>query len=253
MRWRVGRKAGRTIYGQAGDGPSDKDRLIGVMDTESFARDAVEAHNAKSSEQPQIGGARLQPRSAVYDEFRRRLADDEDPAVVAEEAIAKGERFQQLWFDAEDRWRQGVTPWTAEIKRLRDLLAADETNVERMTEALILHYGENVMPVSKYCEGFQDWQKALVDLLADPDCTDYQRQIYEPVVKAMSQLWPLPIMKSNYLARRLYAGDPHRTVKCPVHKGHWSGCHPPGTEAGDCACEFQGNTTGWLPAETEAS
>lgn len=46
MRWRVGRKVGRTIYAQLGDAPSDDDKLIGVMDTAMFAVDAVDAHNA---------------------------------------------------------------------------------------------------------------------------------------------------------------------------------------------------------------
>jgi hypothetical protein len=33
MRWRTGRKVGRTIYAQIGDQPSDHDPLLGLMDT----------------------------------------------------------------------------------------------------------------------------------------------------------------------------------------------------------------------------
>jgi hypothetical protein len=46
MTWRVGRKVGRTIYAQLGDLPSDDDQLIGTMDTEMLAEEAVRAHNA---------------------------------------------------------------------------------------------------------------------------------------------------------------------------------------------------------------
>jgi len=47
VRWRVGRKVGRTIYAMVGPQPSDDDVLIGVMDTEALARDAVGAHNTR--------------------------------------------------------------------------------------------------------------------------------------------------------------------------------------------------------------
>ncbi|HKY60539.1 MAG TPA: hypothetical protein VJP59_05955 [Gemmatimonadota bacterium] len=46
LRWRVGRKVGRTIYAQAGESPSDADVLIGVMDRPTLAAAAVMAHNA---------------------------------------------------------------------------------------------------------------------------------------------------------------------------------------------------------------
>jgi hypothetical protein len=46
LRWRVGRKVGRTIYAMVGDNPSDDDHLIGTMDTPRLAEEAVTAHNA---------------------------------------------------------------------------------------------------------------------------------------------------------------------------------------------------------------
>ncbi len=45
LRWRTGRKVGRTIYAQIGSEPSDEDRLIGMMDTPSLAEEAVRSHN----------------------------------------------------------------------------------------------------------------------------------------------------------------------------------------------------------------
>lgn len=43
--WRTGRKVGRTIYAQVGETASDKDPLIGVMDTCALAYEAVCCHN----------------------------------------------------------------------------------------------------------------------------------------------------------------------------------------------------------------
>jgi len=45
MKWRTGRRVGRTIYQQHGDEPSDDDQLIGVMDTAELAQEAVDAAN----------------------------------------------------------------------------------------------------------------------------------------------------------------------------------------------------------------
>jgi len=47
MRWRVGRRVGRTIYAVVGDQPGDHDPLIGVMDTKALAEAAVRAHNTE--------------------------------------------------------------------------------------------------------------------------------------------------------------------------------------------------------------
>jgi hypothetical protein len=49
VRWRTGRKVGRTLYAQPGPEPSDSDPLIGVMDTAELAAEAVAAHNLKMS------------------------------------------------------------------------------------------------------------------------------------------------------------------------------------------------------------
>ena len=46
LRWRTGRKVGRTIYAQPGADPSDEDILIGLMDTPKLAHAVVVEHNA---------------------------------------------------------------------------------------------------------------------------------------------------------------------------------------------------------------
>jgi hypothetical protein len=46
MKWRTGRKVGRTIYAQAWPDARDTDVLIGMMDSPALARQAVEDHNA---------------------------------------------------------------------------------------------------------------------------------------------------------------------------------------------------------------
>lgn len=45
QKWRVGRKVGRTVYVQLGEEPSDRDILIGLMDTPEIAALAVRGVN----------------------------------------------------------------------------------------------------------------------------------------------------------------------------------------------------------------
>lgn len=48
LRWRVGRHVGRTIYAMLDRRiASDDDILIGLMDSEELAREAVTAHNTR--------------------------------------------------------------------------------------------------------------------------------------------------------------------------------------------------------------
>ena len=47
LRWRTGRKVGRTIYVCTEDENRDYDILIGVMDSPALAAEAVECHNAR--------------------------------------------------------------------------------------------------------------------------------------------------------------------------------------------------------------
>lgn len=45
IRYRAGRKVGRTVYAQAYDEPTDADVLIGLMDTPELAALVVQALN----------------------------------------------------------------------------------------------------------------------------------------------------------------------------------------------------------------
>jgi hypothetical protein len=46
-RWRVGRSLGRTIYLQAGDHPTKRDILLGLMETRELAMYIVTLHNRR--------------------------------------------------------------------------------------------------------------------------------------------------------------------------------------------------------------
>lgn len=107
--------------------------------------------------------------------------------------------------------------------------------VHEMEQALTRHYGEPVMPVSRYCAAFDTWWSAL-EHTEEPGL----KKIRESAVLNL----PLAIAKSNLLWRLIYLGEPLRTRQCPVHRGRWSGY-------GDCACNLGGtfsDRTGWLPA-----
>ena len=49
MKWRTGRKVGRTVYAQMGESADDIDPLIGVFDSVELAKEAVESHNSRLS------------------------------------------------------------------------------------------------------------------------------------------------------------------------------------------------------------
>lgn len=55
--------------------------------------------------------------------------------------------------------------------------------------------------------------------------------------------WSIDLEKSCLLARLIYAQEPLRMRRCPLHKGRWSGC---GRECPH-GCYFGSNVTGWLP------
>ncbi len=46
LRWRAGRKVGRTVYAQLGSEPSDNDPIIGMFDSVELAARAVKDHNS---------------------------------------------------------------------------------------------------------------------------------------------------------------------------------------------------------------
>jgi hypothetical protein len=106
-----------------------------------------------------------------------------------------------------------------------------------------------VRPVDEYCEALWKWLRlieAKVEAAGPPPADDWDDVgQYRLIAAAASQL-RVAIKKSNYLYRRIYKGEPHRTVPCPKHKGQWSGCE---FDANYCECMSDVNVTGWLPTE----
>lgn len=108
-----------------------------------------------------------------------------------------------------------------------------ESHAREMLADLSRHYGVRVAPVSEVCGALRDWRNAMAE-----------EGEHESLVAALDSV-QAAVWKSNYLARRIYGGEAHRVQKCPIHKGHWSGC-----AFGDRVCPHcmsGSNVTGWLP------
>lgn len=121
------------------------------------------------------------------------------------------------------------------------------------TAAVIPPYGEDpVRPVSEYCAAFEQWFDVLVELAEANPAPENEWDRFAALrrIAAVVPDLRLAIRKSNYLWRRIYKGEPHRTEPCPVHKGHWSGCTY--TEV-HCGCQSDVNVTGWLPPKEATS
>jgi hypothetical protein len=102
-----------------------------------------------------------------------------------------------------------------------------------------------LMRASEFCAALYDWRSALSDAIADPDVPEHRKVEFRQIVASLNAV-ELPIRKSNYLWRRIYLAQQHRTEKCPDHKGTWSGY---GTPPYVCACMSGYDVTGWLPVE----
>lgn len=120
-------------------------------------------------------------------------------------------------------------------KELTDLEAND------MLETLKRHFGEPVMPISRYCDALTTWFRRIDEkATAEAEKDGSPGHVY-------GQRWDsgravrMSILKSNLLARLIYGGEKLRTRPCPnpEHAEHWRG------DAEACQCECQG--TGWLP------
>lgn len=128
-----------------------------------------------------------------------------------------------------------------------------DAEAEAMREQLAKHYGEPVMPVSRYCRALETWA-ARIEELNRPGYTDRQGSAYWRHLGHILR----DIRKSNLLARMIYGGEPLRTRECPVHKGRWTGItentvvpapeSPIGFKSIDAKCGCGG--TGWLPEPT---
>ena len=147
-----------------------------------------------------------------------------------------------------------------------------DEEAERMLVALKKHFGEPVMPISKYCGALKTWSECLTDRADSTPSESPDKVRHTATANEVRHVF-LQISKSCLLDRLLYVGEPGpRKEPCPVHKGVWSGIHAgwpgevwhhidgtsrPGTvskscqewyDAGcRCASEGCGCTSGWQP------
>jgi hypothetical protein len=119
--------------------------------------------------------------------------------------------------------------------------------------ALADFYGAPVWPVDYFCTVLDDWFRACAEEKKryDSESPPWRSRppLYEVVEGLMSLggVGSLDVIKSNYLGRRLYGGEAHRTEKCPYHDGHWGGLFTTVPRECDCA-ETNYNRAGWVPA-----
>jgi hypothetical protein len=76
-----------------------------------------------------------------------------------------------------------------------------------------------VMTAQYYCEQFETWVNAYR--------AGAEEEGHTKAAEAFRDAWGvlnLAIRKSCLLDRLIYGGETLRKEKCPVHKGHWSGC-----------------------------
>ena len=101
-----------------------------------------------------------------------------------------------------------------------------------------------VKQVEDYCAVLWQWLELIEERVAagDTDGWGVDRN-FKTIAEAAPAL-RMAIHKSSYLGRRLYGGEAHRTERCPLHQGRWSGLPNP-LRPPECGCDF----TGWLPAE----
>jgi hypothetical protein len=119
LRWRTGRKVGRTIYAQPGAYAADEDILIGVMDTPKLARETVMAHNRERTVRLAAGEAGPLPDGAYE---------------VADEAF-EGRGVTNL--DGRDELEAGLlaaAPLIRAVERERIITLAESVNATVFTD-----------------------------------------------------------------------------------------------------------------------
>jgi hypothetical protein len=121
-----------------------------------------------------------------------------------------------------------------------------EQAVADMQRRLAAHYGEPVLPVSRYCNAFRVWHQALIERQQREDaavaCGELDEQFRDDALREALEALNNPhlqmqIAKSNMLGRLIYGGQNVRTQMCPVHKGVWSGLGH---------CDHGCDETGWI-------
>lgn len=125
-----------------------------------------------------------------------------------------------------------------------------DQQAEEMLRQLSEHYHEPVMPLKRFCATMKKW----VDCI-EQGCNERpeggrgqpDHQHGQEYVKQLGHILT-DIAKSDLLARLFYLGEEPRTVKCPIHNGHWSGIewHDESTGKGN-VCPHGCGLSGWLP------
>jgi len=119
-----------------------------------------------------------------------------------------------------------------------------KAEAEELLLRLQKFYGQPVMPLGRFCKAITTWMECIVQNNTDPELSKagFHGRDYYTFLNEMST----DIEKSNLLGRLLFAREPLRTKKCPIHKGHWSG------EAMFLKpCPEKCGGTGWLPVRPE--
>lgn len=118
-----------------------------------------------------------------------------------------------------------------------------DAEVAEMTEKLQKHFGQPVLPMSRFCNAIRIWFRAVETNNTDPGLTAGKAPdalFGSDYFKHLRRI-EIDISKSNLLARLLYGGEPLRTEKCPAHGGHWDG-HAQVI----LGCTYGCEGTGWL-------
>lgn len=119
-----------------------------------------------------------------------------------------------------------------------------EERAQELLVELADHYGQPVRPVGDYCQALRDWVQVCAQ--HDKEVEEGTRTTPSPLAGVNVFTIELGIEKSNFLARRIYGGEPTRKTKCSVHQGRWSGCVW-GDNMCPEGCMSGSNVTGWLP------
>lgn len=115
-----------------------------------------------------------------------------------------------------------------------------DAEVEEMLKKLSSHFGEPVMPVSRYCRALKTWVHQIVELNEEKP----EDKLGRPKHHQGEAYWEhlhhilIDVQKSNLLYRLIYQGEPLRSKKCPEHNGRWSGLG---------VCQHGCDLTGWIP------
>jgi hypothetical protein len=92
-------------------------------------------------------------------------------------------------------------------------------HARRLTE----HHGSPVLPAKAYCAALREWAKLF---MASTTVRDYSEERRRELDRGFRDV-ELAITKSCLLDRMIHCGERPSQTPCPIHKGRWSGVHPP--------------------------